>query len=82
MYNLGAKEIKFMTNYPPIGDQPPLPEERREPPTPTLPPEGEPPPPHEPEDPPPSEQPPIGDPAPSSTPIGDPPGEGRGGIKM
>ncbi len=54
----------------PIGDQPPLPEERREPP-----------PPHEPDDPHPNEQPTIGDPFSSPTTIGDPPDE-RSGMQV
>ncbi len=69
-----------MTNYPPIGDQSPLPEERREPPLHEQP-EGEPPPPHEPDDPHPNQQPTIGDPFSSPTTIGDPPDE-RSGMQV
>ena len=58
---------------PPIGDPPPLPEDRKGPPTPSEQPIGEPPPPREPEDPPPDQQPPAGDPMPIRPPAGDPP---------
>ncbi len=61
----------------PIGDQPPLPEDRKEPPVPPQPPAGEPPPPRHPEDPPPDQQPPIGDPQPKTPPIGDPGNSGE-----
>ncbi len=61
----------------PIGDQPPLPEERKEPPVPPQPPEGEPPPPRHPEDLPPEQQPPVGDPQPKTPPIGDPGNSGE-----
>ncbi len=60
----------------PIGDQPPLPEERREPPS-SPESRGEPPLPHHPEDPPVEEQPPVGDPMPSTPPVGDPPSGDR-----
>jgi hypothetical protein len=57
----------------PIGDQPPLPEERREPPKRPERPQGEPPPNREPDLPSPEDEPPMGDPQPHKLPIGDPP---------
>jgi hypothetical protein len=63
---------------PPVGEPPGLPEEWREPPQPSQPPEGEPPPPHEPNDPEPSRIPTEGDPPPpSQPPMGDPPDTSR-----
>lgn len=70
------KEHSVSTHDPydqPIGDKAPLSEERKEPPVPPSPPEGEPPPPREPDLPSPDQEPPIGDPQPRKPPIGDPP---------